>query len=272
MTFSRRNFIGKLFAGIIGLTVLDAYWLEPYFIEWTEFDLSEEEDTDKIKALHLTDMHIRSFGTFHRSLAKQINSRKPDVILITGDTINHNSYFPFLIRFMEMVDIKIPKIAIIGNTEYSGNVDFAHLREVYSKYNGSLLINSSQIFQARDRKFNIVGLDDYVHGNPDYALATKNIDRSLPVIVLNHCPVYREQIDQLGKELDIRSRVILSGHTHGGQVTFFGKPLMTPYGSGDYVKGWYENESSKMYVSKGVGTALVPVRFACRAEASIFYI
>src|SRR5690606_35159415 len=201
MTFNRRSFIGKLFIGIIGLVVLDAYWLEPYFIEWTEFDLSGE-DTDKIKAIHLTDMHIRSSGAYHRSVAKRINKERPDVILITGDTINHNSYFPFLITFLDMVDIKIPKIAIIGNTEYSGRVDFVRLQEVFEKYNGTLLINRSQIFQVRDRKINVVGLDDYVHGNPDYALATENIDRSLPVIVLNHCPAYREQIDLLGKELD----------------------------------------------------------------------
>src|SRR5690606_13061015 len=191
---------------------------------------------------------------------------------ITGDTINHNSYFPFLITFLDMVDIKIPKIAILGNTEYSGRVDLVRLQKVLEGYNGTLLINRSRIFQVRDRKINVVGLDDYVHGDPDYALATQNIDRSLPIIVLNHCPAYRGQIDLLGKQLDKRPKVILAGHTHGGQVTFFGRPFMTPYGSGDYIKGWYINEFSKMYVSKGVGTTVLPIRFGCRAEASIFYI
>lgn len=271
MKFDRRSFIGKLFVGIIGLVVLDAYWLEPYLTEWTEFDLSGD-NTDKIKSIHLTDMHIRSSGAYHRSIAKKINKEKPDVIFLTGDTINQNAYFPFLITFFDMVDITIPKIAIIGNTEYKGRVDFIHLREVLERYNGTLLINRSQIFQVRERKINVVGLDDYVHGDPDYALATRDIDRTLPVIVLNHCPAYREQIDLLGKELDIRPTVILAGHTHGGQITFFGRPFITPYGSGHYVKGWYENEYSKMYVSKGVGTTVLPIRFACRAEASIFYI
>lgn len=271
MTFNRRSFIGKLFIGIIGLVVLDAYWLEPYLLEWTQFDLSGD-NADKIKAVHLTDMHIRSSGAYHRTIAKKINKEKPDVILITGDTINSNVYFPFLITFLDMVDTDIPKIAIIGNTEYSGRVDFVHFQEVLERYNGTLLINRSQIFQVRGRRINVVGLDDYVHGNPDYRLATQNIDRTLPVIVLNHCPAYREQIDLLGKELDIRPTVIIAGHTHGGQVTFFGRPFVTPYGSGQYVKGWYENEYSKMYVSKGVGTTVLPIRFACRAEASIFYL
>src|SRR5690606_5391752 len=114
MTFNRRDFIGKLFVGIIGLVVLDAYWLEPYLTEWTEFDLSGD-NTDKIKSIHLTDMHIRSSVAYHRSIAKKINKEKPDVIFLTGDTINQNAYFPFLITFFDMVDITIPKIAIIVN-------------------------------------------------------------------------------------------------------------------------------------------------------------
>lgn len=271
MTLNRRSFIGKLVAGIIGLFVLDAYWLEPYGIEWTEFDISDG-NPDKIKFIQLTDLHLRSTGTYHRSVAKRINKEKPDVLFITGDIINHNGYFPFLIAFLDFIDVDLPKIAIMGNKEYSGRVDIDHLREVLRKYNGSLLINESQVFTAKGRKINVVGLDDYVHSDPDFELACKGIDHSLPLVVLNHCPAYRKQIDEVSQKLRIKPDIILAGHTHGGQITFFGKPIFTPYGSAHYVKGWYNNEYSKMYVSRGVGTAIMPIRFACRSEASIFHI
>lgn len=66
--------------------------------------------------------------------------------------------------------------------------------------------------------------------------------------------------------------MILSGHTHGGQIVLFGNVFFTPLGSGSYVKGWYENEHSRMFVSKGIGTSALPIRFGARAEATIFYI
>ncbi len=271
MVLNRRSFIGKIVVGIIGLVVLDAYWLEPYGIEWTEFDLNRDS-SNKIKAIHLTDLHLRSIGAYHRSITKKINNEKPDVLFITGDTINHNGHFPFLIAFLDLIDAKIPKIAILGNKEYSGKVDLEKLKAVFETYNGTLLINQSQLFAVRNRKINVVGLDDYVYSTPDFELATKGIDKSQLVIVLNHCPAYRKQIDELGEKLHLKSHLILAGHTHGGQITYFGKPIYTPYGSAHYVKGWYNNEHSKMYVSRGVGTAIMPIRFACRSEASIFYI
>jgi predicted MPP superfamily phosphohydrolase len=62
----------------------------------------------------------------------------------------------------------------------------------------------------------------------------------------------------------------LSGHTHGGQITFFGIVLFTPKGSGQFVSGWYDDEFPKMYVSKGIGTSIVPIRFGARVEISLF--
>ncbi len=66
--------------------------------------------------------------------------------------------------------------------------------------------------------------------------------------------------------------MVLSGHTHGGQITFFGLKIYTPGGSGNYLKGWYQLDTIKMYVSKGIGTTVLPLRFFARAEVAIFYI
>jgi uncharacterized protein len=60
---------------------------------------------------------------------------------------------------------------------------------------------------------------------------------------------------------------VLSGHTHGGQVAPFGLATILPRGCGRYVAGWYRDEGGPpMYVSRGIGTSLVPVRIGATPE------
>ena len=271
MKFNRRQFILKLILGTFSFVVLDSFWLETYFIEWTEHDISETE-SNKIKAIHLTDLHLHSIKSVHRSIANRINEERPDVIFFTGDSIERNKYLAVLKEFLSLINMNIPKIAILGNKEYSGRIDLEQLKSVYESYNGKILVNELLIFETESRKINVLGIDDFVCGYPDFAQSAHNMDNSLTTVILNHCPVYREEIDRLSVALNIKPKLILAGHTHGGQITFFGKPFFTPFGSGNYVKGWYNNEISKMYVSKGIGTTVYPARFGARAEASIFYI
>ncbi|MGB5436259.1 MAG: metallophosphoesterase [Maribacter sp.] len=270
MKLNRRSFLSKLFFGIVGIVLFDAFWFEHNFIEWNTFDVSKG-NKNKIKAIQLSDLHLKKIKSAHRSIAERINKELPDVLLLTGDSITRNSLIPVLKEFLSLLDPNIRKVAILGNKEYSGRIDLNVLRETYEAYNGMLLINESFVMETKFRKINILGIDDLVWGQPDFMMACENIDRTLTSLVLNHCPAYRSSIDELSSEMNIKP-IILSGHTHGGQVTFFGIPLTTPNGSGKYVKGWYSNIISQMYVSKGIGTTLLPIRFCARAEVAIFYV
>jgi len=62
----------------------------------------------------------------------------------------------------------------------------------------------------------------------------------------------------------------LSGHTHGGQVPFFGSPLMLPPGSGAYNHGLYVTQYGPLYVSRGIGTSELPLRIGARPEIAEF--
>ena len=62
----------------------------------------------------------------------------------------------------------------------------------------------------------------------------------------------------------------LAGHTHGGQVRLpWLPPLWLPRGSGRFVEGWYEREGSQMYVCRGIGMSILPIRFFCRPELAV---
>ncbi|WP_373518998.1 metallophosphoesterase [Pricia sp.] len=268
---SRRNFLTTLFLGSMGLVFLDSFWFERYLIDWKEFDISDGSE-NKIKMIQLSDLHINSIKSFHKTMAERINKERPDALFVTGDSVNSMRGVPILDAFLAMIDHDIPKFAIMGNVDYTGQVDSATLRKTYEKHNGKFLINQNHTLRVKDRTVNIVGVDDYICGYPDFSKASRNLDLSLDTIVLNHCPAYRDEIDTMNAKIGQKIKLILSGHTHGGQITFFGKAIFTPYGSGNYVKGWYKNALSRLYVSKGVGTRGLPLRFGARAEAIIFHV
>ncbi|MGB7394878.1 MAG: metallophosphoesterase [Pricia sp.] len=268
---NRRKFLIKLLFGGAALAFLDAYWFERYIIDWNEYDISEGAK-DKIKAVHLSDLHFGSLRSVHESLAERINEERPDVIFFTGDSVDRTKYLPNLNAFLSLIDRDIPKFAVLGNVDYEGHVDFDLLRKTYEMYGGNLLVNKNHKLQVRNRTINLVGTDDYLCGYPDFSKATEGLDWSHDTIVLSHCPAYRDEIDVINAQLGRKVKLVLSGHTHGGQITFFGKAIFTPYGSGDYVSGWYRNEYSSLYVSKGIGTRVIPFRFGSRAEAIILHI
>ena len=138
------------------------------------------------------------------------------------------------------------------------------LKETYAKNNCELLINENRSLKIKNREISIIGIDDFVGGNADLKTAIKNLNETETNIVLTHCPEHRDIIIKEKGNLIID--LILSGHTHGGQITFLGFVPFKPQGSGKYLKAWYNESEPKMYISKGVGTSILPIRFGARAE------
>lgn len=274
MALNRRVFIKKLFLGGLGLAgiiYIDSFWIEKYIIDWNEHDLSDKQP-DKIKIIQLSDLHLREIKYFHKTIASKINSEMPDFIAFTGDTISRRNTLPILESLLDLIDPSILKIVILGNKEYDAKVQLEDLKKTFAQYNGRVLVNENYIFTKNKRSINVLGIDDFLHGTPDFTKAASTIENTLETVVLNHCPAYTDTIHELNKTINIPIKMVLSGHTHGGQITFFGLEIYKPGGSGRYLKGWYALENTLMYVSKGIGTTVLPLRFFARAEASIFYI
>ena len=242
---------------------LDLLMFRKYTIDWNYFDISKPFSTN-IKIIQLSDLHIHTLRPFHITIAKKINTLKPDIIFFTGDMVNETAKVPVLGEFMELIDNSIKKFAITGNWEYSGHVDFNILKRVYLKNNCQLLINENKTLIINGRKITIIGIDDYLKGNPDFKQAVKNKEKADTIIVLTHCPAHRDTITI--EKGDLKIDLILAGHTHGGQITFMGFAPLVPKGSAKYLKGWYTDIEPKMYISRGIGTSTLPIRLGARAE------
>ena len=274
MPISRRKFLLSSAAIAGAAFITDAWWFEKYFIETKEFFLGKaNKESETIKFLQFSDLHLKQIKSHHRNLAKHINELKPNMIMITGDSIEQEKKLGLLSNFLAMIDHDIPKVAIIGNWEYFGLVNKQELRKVYADHNCDLLLNENKQYRFKNKTFSITGIDDYLSGNSDVETAMKNHQNSDYHLVLNHCPAYTKDIINHQKEQNRKVDYIFSGHTHGGQVNILGFVPFLPFGSGKYVRGWYQEnmDDPKMYVSKGIGTTFIPLRFGSRAEIALFH-
>ena len=270
MTWTRRRFIKTGLLTGTGFILTDAFWLEKFFIETNEFFLGNSSPGNSdIRIVQISDLHLQSLTYQLRQLTKKLNEIKPDLILITGDAIDDPKKLHVLNKFLKLFDFSIKKVAILGNWEYWGRIDLAELRYTYEDNNCDLLINQSKQYSFREKTISVTGVDDLLGGKPNIDIAIKEFTKSDYHIILNHCPLYSETIQQrLPKSIPVD--FILSGHTHGGQINFFGLVPFKPQGSGKYLKGWYRESGMNLYVSKGIGTSILPIRIMARSEIAIF--
>ena len=234
-----------------------ASWIEPYWIEVTHHAVPAPLNSP-IKIAHLTDIHTSGLGRREQRMLEIVSAEAPDLIVITGDSINITADYSGLHEVLTRLQAPLGVWVVRGNHEDWWPVN--NEREFYESAGAKLLVNASA--PVRDGVW-LVGFDDLFAGSPDLEKAFEGVPGAAYKIVLFHSPLYFDNVAG-------RADLVLAGHSHGGQVRL---PLVgavwTPPFVGRYFDGWFEKRGSRMYVSRGVGTSIVDVRFWCRPEVSI---
>ena len=260
-------YIKIVLATIPLMVIAYSLWWEPFDVEVTIHRVNHPSQAQNIRIAQLSDMHIQDFGRREKSVIKKLEEFKPDILIISGDAIDRVDALPALKQFLDATG-KIQKIAVLGNWEYWSGVDLLKLKATYEGYaGGRLLINQSMQIKVRQGSVDVIGLDDFTAGNPNPSIYSKNSDERNAVIVEHSPGFFGHPIEEPNAN---KSRVCISGHTHSGQITLFGWPLWRPSGSGDFTAGWYSTETCQLYVSRGIGTSVLPIRFGSRPEIVIF--
>lgn len=228
---------------------------------------------DNIKIVHFSDLHFGS--TIHekdlKRIVNKINKQKPDIVIFTGDLIEekyeiNDEEREKLTIYLKKIETKYGKYAIVGNHDYY-NEDFHNI--IYDA--DFMLLNNSYdvVYSYNNESIGIYGLDDFTYGDPstDKALEKEFVDANYK-IVLMHEPDYVKKIISY-----INPNLILAGHSHNQQIRIpFIKGFWLPEGSKTYYEPYYKINDTDIYISNGIGTSIIKLRFLSPPSFNVYKI
>jgi hypothetical protein len=219
---------------------------------------------DGLRVVQLSDIH-------HSPLtdAKQIinsieiaNGLAPDIVVLTGDYVSHElGYIAPVAEMLGMLRAKYGTFAILGNHDHWTDADL--LTDLLRAEGIRVLINEGFRLQIDEESFWLCGVDDTMVGLADLDLALAGARRDEFKFLLCHNPAILRRAERAGVDL------IVSGHTHGGQVR------IRPANEGFVLQrnrrasGLFRRGETQIYISRGIGTVVVPVRYQCPPEVSL---
>jgi len=198
---------------------------------------------------------------FVRRIVRETNGLAPDVIALVGDYVYRGR------RYIEPCGAELARLrARLGVCSVLGNHDHwdgaAEVRSALADANIRRLDNDGVWLEKDGARLRVCGVGDLWEDEQDLDAALGDCRDDETALLLCHNPDYVEGLR------DRRVGLVLCGHTHGGQVSipFVGPPIVPSRYGKKYAAGLVRTPHTQVYVSRGLGTISVPVRFNCRPE------
>ncbi len=225
----------------------------------------------EISILQISDLHNKNFSNHNKYILSKIKKLKPNIIVLTGDIIDATTQdFKNVYIFLEaIVKINPNTYFVTGNHEWRNKNAKEFLEEV-QKRKIMILHNTNTLFYNENITLNVCGIDDPYSNHENIQEAFKHVDTNHFTLLLSHSPNVIMKYENLPCDL------ILSGHTHGGQVRLPILGSIIAPGQGffpKYDKGLYKLHSNQLlYIDSGLGTSSLPIRFLNRSQMSFITI
>ncbi len=259
-----------------GCAPVYAFGVEPNWLERTvtRVKLPCRNLSSGARVLHLSDFHASTvvpFSLIEKSVELGLVA-KPDVICLTGDFVTDATPFneAEYVRILRRLSSAAPVFATLGNHDggrWGAKVgalkDTSVVRALLSTAIVPLLHNRSEVVRVRDQSIRFAGVPDLWSERVDGDLAFADIPSDDPAILLAHNPDTKDVL--AGRPWDL----MLSGHTHGGQVVlpFLGERFV-PIRDKRFIAGLKQWNGRQVYVTRGVGN-IDGVRINCRPEVTV---
>jgi predicted MPP superfamily phosphohydrolase len=243
-----------------------AVWVEPYQLSIVHHDMRRANEANSLRLVQISDLHLQGFGEHEKGIAQQVKALAADVVVLSGDAIDRADALPWLQAFVEALG-SAPVLLIPGNWEHWSRVHFKKLHTTGAR----LLLNERWTLSKGSRQLEITGLDDFTAGKPDMRLLHKQPKKdSISSVLIQHSPAFFNQANVMQRLEASNFNLCLAGHTHGGQVAFWGWGPIRPEGSGSFHSGFYDLPGCRLFVSRGVGTSILPIRLGAPPEVVVF--
>lgn len=226
-----------------------------------EYKTSKLRTDKSYKIIQISDFHNKKMQNNNESLIQIVRDEQPDIIVITGDYIDsiHTQTDVALTLTAQLTEIA-PVYFITGNHEYSIDIETLYEFEAGLQQLGVNVLYNTSV--PLGDGINLIGLDDLCLNDGTLNNIMDNLSSDDLNILLAHEPQYINDYAKAGVD------IVLSGHAHGGQIRipFTGIGLIAP-GQGlfpKYTAGEYTKDNTTMFVSRGIGNSILPLRiFNC---------
>jgi len=206
-------------------------------------------------------------------------AEKPDLVVLTGDFIGHtlrthpqeihkfdSQYLDNLVAALGRAKAPFGTYAVLGNHDFWSGPEVTQriCHDFETRARIPVLRNQNIALKRGGEAIQLLGIDDYWH-TWDLNKALREVPSKSLKILLSHNPDINRHL-MPAHRIDL----VLSGHTHGGQITFpgLGAPFATHMNK-RYLKGLVRDGDRQTYITRGVGHLVVPIRFNCPPEVTL---
>jgi uncharacterized protein len=214
----------------------------------------------------LTDLHLGPFisAEFIAGIVRTTKLLDPDIIVLGGDYSHRDGkYIAPCFELLAHLSAPLGVFGVLGNHDYAHG--HAETREGFRRAKITELTNRNTAVTLKGEKLILAGVDDMWYGKVQVAKALEGVTANDAVIMLSHNPDVAETMT------DTRVGLMLSGHTHGGQIAIpgYGAPMVPSRYGRKYAHGLADGPTTQVYTSAGTGMSVLPVRANCRPEITV---
>ncbi len=255
--------------------MLQAAMIEPRQIEITHQRIILEKlpaEFHGFRIVQLSDIHHSpSLGEEEIvEASRRANELQPDLVVLTGDYISRSrDYIAGCARALGTLRAPHGVFAVLGNHDHW--TDGEMMLRALTEQGIRVLSNESARIELGSSYVQLAGIDDLMVGRDDLPKALRDTHGDETRILLSHNPRIIREAARAGIDL------VLSGHTHGGQINWrllagredrkTARRLRRP--SRRLMRGHAQLGSTQLYVNRGLGTVVVPLRYGCPPEITI---
>lgn len=265
---------------LVGLATALLIWgfgIEPGLIVYRDQDIHLKGWPKELSGFTIALMSDTHVGSPHITLShfadivEGTNARKPDMVLLAGDYViqgvlgGHPVPSKDIIAVMAKLKSVHGTYAILGNHDHWD--DAKRMTREFETAGIPVMDERARYMDINGAGFWLMGISDYMTTEHDFRKPLSTITDDKPIIALTHSP-------DVFPDLPDRVSLLLAGHTHGGQVwiPFMGRPVIPSKYGQRYAIGLVREGEKQLFVTSGIGTSNLPVRFMTPPEVVFLHI